>query len=274
VARSSSFSTFSTWTGASGGAIGYADQYPADRYGAFTADPIHGEKVNPNNPNSYMQKGALPEGAPVQIQSDYDDWSSEGSYGWVLDNLDYPAEDDPAGTMGHDSGMGPAKSRSRDAAHARDVYQEFPYPGIGQDFYGASINVDDLHAWKSSSVPNFNSGVYPADAREITHNWPEPFDSTTVAPLRNNPLDTEKIPMRRMDQDDRPLYRYLAVPGGNIQPSGSVYNPQYESNVYVQNVTAIPAAGQTPVDPWASQDILSAQAFNADDEIGIGGGWQ
>lgn len=261
----------SDWTGASGIQIGYAGNYPEDKYDAFTADPVHANPVNPNQPNQYRQTGSSIGDVPTNIQADNDfvDYGM-GSDGWILDNIDLPAEDTAAGTDGHTSELGPAKARGRDVAHAQDVRQAFPAPGWSRNFYGRKVDTIDLHAWKSSQTPAPNKGTAILDAREVTDNWPTPFDSTTVAPLLPDVRSTDAIPMRRMQQDDRPMYRQIALPGANIKPSGSVYNPQTESNVFLKTRTPIPGAYTIPTDPSVSQDALSQSVMDMDDETPVG----
>lgn len=265
----------SNWTGASGIQVGYADAYPATQdTRSFTSSPVHAASYNPNQVNSYRQPGALTGDVPVTIQAEQDfiDWGM-GQNGWLLDNIDYPNADDAPGTDGHSSAMGPAKAPAPDSGHGQPVFQKFQAPGFGTDFYGQSIDTQDLAAWNSSTTRAPNTGSAILDAREQTSNWPTPFDSTTVAPLLPVVRDTEKIPMRRMKQDDRPLYRQIAVPGMNVKPSGSVYNPTYASNDVLQNVKPIPASYTSPTDPSVSQDALS-QVYMDDDSPVIGEGWQ
>ena len=265
----------SDWTGASGIQIGYAGQYPADKYDAFTADPVHGNAVNPNQPNQYRQKGTSIGDVPTVIQADNEFVEyGDGSDGWVLDNIDMPAFDDPAGTDGHNASLGPAKAMGRDRAHNTGVRQEFTPPGWSRDFYGVGLDTQDLHAWHDDAyIPN-TSVSSNLDARFHTENWPTPFDSVKVAPLRNNVISTDHIPMRRMEQDDRPLYRVIAVPGANIQPSGSVYNPQTESNVFLKTRTPIPASYSIPTDPSVSQDALSQSVMDDESDYVSVGDWQ
>lgn len=269
------FDQFKNWTGASGAPIGFADAYPEDKYSAFTADPIHGQDVNPNTPNSYAQVGNYTGDGPLNIQGDPNDFIDYGmgANGFMLDDIPYPGHDDNAGTDTDTIPLGPAKRAGRDPAHGQHIYQDFQAPGHGVNFYGSTIETEDLHAWNSERTPNQNTGTYPADAREKTTGWPVAFDSTTVAPLLPVVRDTEHIPMYRMQQDDRPLYRYLAVTAHDIVPSGSVYNPQTNSNVYLQNVKPIPAAARTPIDPAASQNVLS-DSIQEDGEYIDVGYWQ
>lgn len=263
------------WTGPSGAFIGYATDYPTDTYSAFTSDPIHGQALDPNNPNGYMQPGVLTESPPVNIQDEFS-VEDDGSYGWILDNLDFPEQDDKPGTRDtYTDTIGPARRRIPDVNHGRSIYQKFFPAGWGRNFWGPKLDMMDLPARASSNTPPPNRGAYPMQAREDTSNWPVPFDSVDVAPLLPVARDTEKIVMRRMTQDNPPLYRQLAVPARNTVPSGSVYTPTYASNEWLQNQTAKPAAARTPVDPWASQEYLAAQAFNEDPgESIIGDGWQ
>lgn len=242
------------WTGRSGQQIGFADQNPYDKYGpSFTADEVHSQDYNPNTPNTYQQEGMVGD-VPVNIQDEYNTYD-DGDNGWVLDNIQDPGYDDRAGTVGHGTDMGD-HNRRLDPAHAEDVFQLNLPRGFGEHIYGP-INNDEAYWWMSSSTPNPNNGAFPAQAREDVTGWPEPFDSYTVAPHRPVQLDTEIIPMRRMLEDDRPVYRQLAIPGQNIQPSGSVYNPTYPSNQVLYNVKPLPASGRTPVPPWAQSELMS-----------------
>lgn len=260
----------SDWTGASGIQIGYAGEYPQDKYDSFTADEVHGDPVNPNQPNQYRQKGGIGD-VPTNIQADNDFVSyDDGSDGYVLDNIDFAAEDDPAATVGHSSTLGPALGKGRDPAHRQNVYQDFPAPGWARNFYGTNIETEDLHSWHDDSYQPVNTKSSVLDARFYTSNWPKPFDSTGPAPLLNDVRSLDKIPMRRMKQDDRPMYRQLAVPGANIQPSGSVYNPQLPSNEFIQTRTPIPASYTIPVDPSVSQDALSQSVIGDDDYVSVG----
>lgn len=247
------------WTGASGQQIGFADQNPYDRYGpSFTADEVHSQAYNPNTPNTYAIPGEIGE-VPVNIQGDpYFDYG-DGSNGWILDNLHDPWHGDDAGTSGHNPPMGSAGTPRihLDPAHNMDIYQLAIPGGYGVNFYGKTIEDNEVYWWKSSSTPNPNLGAFPAQAREDASNWPEPFDSYTVASQLGVVRPTEKIPMRRLAEDDRPTYRQLAIPGQNIQPSGSVYNPTYASNAVIHNVKPLPAFGRTPVAPWAQDEMAS-----------------
>lgn len=260
------------WTGASGIQIGYAGDYPEDKYDAFTADPVHGNPVNPNQPNQYRQKGSSIGDVPVQIQGDNEfiDYGM-GADGWVADNIDMPAFDTPPGTEGRDMAMSPAKRNYPDDAHRQVVQQVFPQVGHGREpFYGTDFNEEDLKAWKDDRYPPNTSISTKLDARFNTENWPTPFDSTTVMPWRNTPEDTSRIPMRRMEQDDRPVFRRVALPGANIKPSGSVYNPTFASNEYLQTRTPIPASYAIPTDPSVSQDALSQSVMDEDQFASVG----
>lgn len=263
----------SDWTGASGLQIGYAGEYPQDKYDSFTADEVHANPVNPNQPNQYRQKGSIGD-VPTNIQSDNDfvDYG-DGTDGYVLDNINYPEQDDNAGTDGHSSALGPATKPGRDPAHRQEVYQEFPAPGWSRNFYGTNFDTEDLHAWHDDSYLPVNTKSSVLDARYYTDNWPTPFDSTKPAPLLPDIRSTDKIPMRRMQQDDRPMYRQIAVPGANIKPSGSVYNPQLPSNEFIQTRTPIPASYSIPVDPSVSQDALSQSVMDSEDDYVSVGEW-
>lgn len=242
------------WTGRSGMQIGQADQNPYDKYGpSFTADQVHSQNYNPNTPNTYQIDGGIGE-VPVEIQDEYSTYD-DGDHGWVLDNIQDPWHGDKPGTTGHATDMG-GHRRRLDPAHTEDVFQLNLPRGYGKHIYGP-INNDEAYWWMSSQTQAPNTRAFPAEAREDTQNWPEPFDSYTVASKRPVQLDTERIPMRRMLEDDRPVYRQLAVPGQNINPSGSVYNPTYPSNPVLHNVKPLPAFGRTPVPPWTQDELAS-----------------
>lgn len=246
------------WTGASGQQIGYADAYPKPSVDAFTADPVHGEAYDPNTPNSYAQVGGIGD-VPVSIQGD-DNWVDYGmgGNGWYLDNIGFPAYDTNMGTQGHDAPMGPAIYPTPDPGHQIDIFQLAVPADHGRNFYGQTLETDEVAAWKSSSTPAPNTGTALLSAREQTAEWPEPFDSTKPAPLLSVVRLTEAIPMRRLLEDDRPVYRQLAIPAQNIQPTGSVYNPSMQSNITVHNKNnVIPAFGRSPVQPWVSQEVNS-----------------
>jgi hypothetical protein len=243
------------WSGASGQQIGFADQNPYNKYGpSFTADQIHEQAVNPNTPNTYAIPGEIGE-VPINIQEDLPLYG-DGSNGWVLDNLDLGWYGDDPGTTAHSPFMGDYREPI-DPAHGNDIFQLAVPGGHGVDFYGKSIETNETYFWESSSTPAPNTGQMPANAREITTEWPEPFDSFTVASKVRVVRPTERIPMNRMAEDDRPTYRQLAIPGQNIQPSGSVYNPTYPSNPVIHNVKPLPAFGRTPVAPWTQDELAS-----------------
>lgn len=259
------------WTGKSGTQIGAADQYPYNKWGpSFTADDVHGQKYDPNAPNTYAIPGELGE-VPVNIQDDYD-LAADGSYGWVLDNLHDPWHGDDPGTSGHNPPIGPAQGHGPDYTHGMDVYQLAVPGGHGVDFYGKTIEDNEVYYWQSSSKPPFTRKDTPLDARYDTSLWPEPFDSYTVAPDLPVVRPTERIPMRRLAEDDRPVYRQLAVPGQNIKPSGSVYNPTYQSNVPVHNVKPIPAFGRTPTPPWTQDELASPEITDNYSDVDVFGG--
>lgn len=254
------------WTGKSGHQIGSADQYPYDKYGpSFTADDVHGQKYDPNAPNTYAVPGEIGD-IPINIQ-DEGDWFdyADGSNGWILDNLHDPWHGDDAGTSGHNPPMGGAQATGPDYTHGMDIYQLAVPGNHGIDFYGKTLEENEVYYWNSSSVRAQTTGVTPLDARFKTENWPEPFDSYSVAPTLPVGRPTEKIPMRRIAEDDRPVYRQLAVPGQNIQPSGSVYNPTYQSNVPVHNVKPLPAAARTPNPPWTQEELSSPENYAQED---------
>lgn len=262
------------WTGASGQQIGFADSMPYNKWGpSFTADPVHGQKYDPNAPNTYAIPGEIGE-VPVALQDgtyyDYND----GSGGWILDNLRNPWHEDSPGTTGHNPPMGAATSGRMhpDPTHFLDVYQLAVPGGHGVDFYGATIEDNEVYWWQSSNTPPPNTGAFPAEARERTENWPEPFDSMTVAGQLAVVRPTEQIPMRRMLEDDRATYRQLAVPGQNIKPSGSVFTPTYSSNDVLHNVKPLPAMSRTPMPPWTQDELASPSAVDYPDSVDVFGG--
>jgi len=245
------------WTGASGQQIGFAGENPYDKYGpSFTADDVHAQDYDPNAPNTAALPGEIGEATPVIIQDEYT-LSEDGYNGWVLDNLDYPWHGDDAGTAGHVAVVAPATRRSPDRAHALPAYQVEQPQGHGVDFYGRSIEDDEITHWTSSSAQASTKGSASLDGRFMTSAWPEPFDSIHVAPNLPVVRPTERIIMRRIAEDDRPTYRQLAVPAQNTAPSGSVYNPTFQSNVPVHNVKPLPAFGRTPVVPWTQEELIS-----------------
>jgi hypothetical protein len=71
--------------------------------------------------------------------------------------------------------------------------------------------------------------------------------------------------MRRIAEDDRPVYRYLAVPPNNIQPTGNQWSVQYPSNVPIQNITPVPMMPQTPMDPWITQETATSDTSGSVD---------
>jgi len=245
------------WQPASGQQIGSAGDYPYAQYGpSFTADDVHSQAIDPNAPNSYTVAPTLGD-MPVQIQDDYN-LIDDGSNGWILDNLYDPTHTDAPGTTGHELPMDGNRHKRPDAFHAMDIYQaQFP-PGTGRNFYGPTPEDNEVYFWNTSSLPAETTGAFPYDARIRREGWPEPFDSYSVAPNLPVIRPTEQIPMRRMREDDRPVYRQLAVPGQNIQPSGSVYNPTAQSNKVIRNVKPTPAFGRTPTPPWPQDELTSA----------------
>lgn len=244
------------WTGASGQQIGSADQFPYDKYGpSFTADGIHAQSVDPNTPNTYAIPGEIGE-IPVNLQEEFYYDYADGSNGWILDNLTDPWHGDDPGTSGHDPFMGDYREHL-DPAHGHDIYQIAVPGGHGVNFYGKTIEDGEAYWWKSSSTPPPNTSDMIRNAREVTTNWPEPFDSYSVAPHLGVVRPTERIPMRRIAEDDRPTYRQLAIPGQNILPSGSVYTPTFASNPVLHNVKPLPAFGRTPVAPWTQDELAS-----------------
>jgi hypothetical protein len=128
-------------------------------------------------------------------------------------------------------------------------------PQYGVNFYGKSIIHRDLNAWAVPSGPPPNTRTMPAMAREDTSNWPEPHVAAHYAPMAPVVVPSERIPMRRPAEDDRPVYRFLAVPARQIDPSGSVFTPTMASNTVLQNRKPIPEMPRTPEDPWNTQEI-------------------
>lgn len=257
------------WTGASGTLIGFAGDYPETQAYGFVTDPIHSQNVDPNGPTFASQPGPAPSDATSGIEGDAYGYAMGGMYGWVLDDIHFPDHTQDPGTTGHNSTLGPAQGRHfPDRAHSQDVYQEEPKIGYGVNFYGARPLKEDLNAWKSSSTPNFNTKQFPAEARENTAGWPEPFNATDIAPFRPVDQSTEHIPMRRIPEDDRPVYRYLAVPPNNIQPTGNQWSVQYPSNVPIHNVTPVPMMPQAPMDPWITQETATSDVPNSSDVFG------
>lgn len=271
---SSSFDS-KAWTGASGNGIGFAGDYPVTQPWGFVTDSIHGQTVDPNGPNQAAQQGPPSQVSGADIMSGeeflYQGENTPGVYGWDLDDIMFPMVGTDPGTYGHDSEMGPAQNRGNhgpDVAHQYDVYQRQEPIGYGRVFYGDNPLKRDLDAWANSNTPAPNTKQYPAQAREETADWPTPFKAVEVAPWRPVDESTERIPMRRMQEDDRPIYRYIAVAPMNIQPTGNQWGPQYPSNVPVQNVTPVPMMPQTPVDPWITQEQATANVSESPDVFG------
>lgn len=257
------------WTGASGTLVGFAGDYPETQAYGFVTDPIHAQNVDPNGPTFASQPG--PEGSvPPNVlgESDYG-YYYPGMYGWCLDDIHMPSHDQVPGSTGHQSSMGPAQERRfPDQAHAQDVYQEEPKIGYGVNFYGKDPLKKDLNSWKSSSTKNFNTRQFPAEARENVEGWPEPFSAVDIAPFRPVDQSTEHIPMRRIPEDDRPVYRYLAVPPNNTQPMGNQWGVQYPSNVPIHNITPVPMMPQSPMDPWITQETMTSDVSDSTDVFG------
>jgi hypothetical protein len=264
VAWNSGFDS-SAWTGASGAQIGYAGDYPETTAQGFTADPIHDQDVDPNAPNFAAGPGPGYDAPVILTDQTFTD-QYLGADGWVLDDLDYPSRDTPAGTSGHTSDLGPAQSHRRDRGHAVDVYQLNIPPQYGVDFYGRSVIHRDLNAWAVPSGPPPNTRQMPAQSREDTSNWPQPHVAAHYAPMAPVVVPSERIPMRRPAEDDRPVYRFLAVPARNIDPSGSVFTPSFASNVVLQNRKPVPEMPRTPEDPWNTQEIASS---GSTDEVDV-----
>lgn len=254
-----------SWSGPSGQQIGFAGEYPITTGQGFTSDPIHSLNDDPNAPNTNALPGPSGVEIPVQIQEDPNSvgYQYDGSDGWLIDDIPLPSFSEAPGTAGHEMPYQPAQRRGRDAAHELDVYQHIPPQGFGQSYWGI-IRQDDLAAWKSSSTPAPNTGQFPAEAREVTSDWPEPFAVQTVAHHAPVVVDMERIPMRRLAEDDRPVYQYQAVPARNILPSGSVYNPSYPSNQTLRNVTPTPQMQRVPEDPWVSLQSQDPTDYGVD----------
>jgi len=251
------------WSGASGPQIGDAGDLPETQAYGFVSSKIHGKAYDPNGSTFAGRPGPdVSNEMPVVIQGDVPDLYSEGMDGWVMDNIPFPDHNEPQGTRGHSVPFGASKGAFPDRAHGVDIFQHSQRAGFGVNFYGKTIDNREVHAWNSSSTKAPNTGAWPLSNREETADWPEPFDSLTVAPQRPVQLDTERIPMHRIPEDDRPVYHYRATPPQNLTPTGSQWTPQYESNTPVHNVTPLPMMARTPVDPWVTQE--SATADNAD----------
>lgn len=284
----------SNWSGASGQQIGFATGYPETRPWGFVTDPIHGEAVDPNQPDgppTASTNGEVP--VSIQGQEPYVP-AYPGNDGWLLDDIPFPDRNAPTGTAGHDM---PYEGHNRRAGtgrdHRYDVYQDSQPIGHGRDFYGKNITTGDLRPWESSSTPNPNANAFPAQAREdaggpaqyMSHDapqgsghaggWPEPWAVQGLASdLRPVALPTEKIPMRRLAEDDRPVYNYLAVPARNIQPvvGGTPWTPTYPSNVPLYNQHLFqPQVARTPEDPWVSPESASPDTSNPADADVLGG---
>lgn len=258
------------WTGASGSQIGDANDMPETKAYGFVASKIHGKAYDPNGSTFAGRQGPdVSNEMPVNIQGDIPDIYSTGMDGWVMDNIPFPTHDEKPGTKGHSVPFGGAKERLPDRAHWADIHQHVQHAGFGVNFYGKSIDNREVHAWNSSSTKAPNTGVWPLSNREETANWPVPFDSLTVATQRPVQLDTERIPMRRIPEDDRPVYHYRATPPDNLRPIGFQWGPQYQSNVPVHNVTPLPMMARTPVDPWVTQESATADNVDSYDSVDV-----
>jgi hypothetical protein len=254
------------WQGASGQQIGFAGDNPYDQYGpSFTADDIHTQPYDPNSPNTYAQTGSIGD-VPIQIQDEYNLYE-DGFNGWCLDNLHDPNHNAEAGTTGHNVPMAAANRQHVDPSHNVDIFQIQVPANHGINFYGHSTEDNEVYEWASSSNTPITTGSFPSEARTDTTNWPTPFDSYTVAPQLPVIRPTERVPMRRMKEDDRPVYRQLAVPAQNIAPSGSVYNPTMQSNRVIRNIKPLPAVGRTPVAPWSADELASASMDQGTDYV-------
>lgn len=256
------------WSGASGQSIGFADEYPIEDRWGFTADEVHGQPYNPNGHNLNAQPG--PElDVPVQIQDSLDFGQYYGGDGWVLDDIPFPSYAVNAGTAGHDTPIDAARAPRRDPAHGTDVYQENQPTGHGVDFYGQSIDTRDYAVWMGPQTGGRIPDAFPAQAREDVGNWPEPFAALTVAPQAPVVVDNEKIPMRRIKEDDRPVYLFTAQPAANIQPGGTQYLPTVASNRALRTIIPNPQMARTPVDPWVSiQDESASYSDQSPDVFG------
>jgi hypothetical protein len=244
------------WQGASGQQIGFAGENPYNQYGpSFTADEVHTQSYDPNAPTTYAQPGSIGD-VPIQIQEEYNLYE-DGFNGWCLDNINDPNHATAPGTAGHSVPLGPAQGQWVDPSHNVDIYQIQVPTGHGSNFYGNSIQEHEVYNWASSGNQPVTNGSFPSQARTDTGNWPESFDSYSVAMQPPVITSNERIPMNRMREDDRPVYRQLAVPAQNIQPSGSVYNPTMQSNRVIHNLKPLPAVGRTPVPPWTSDELTT-----------------
>lgn len=265
----------SGWSGASGDAIGFAGDYPETQAYGFVTDDIHGKNVDPNGKNLAAYNGPQLTSATDVLQDQGFVYEGaqyyDGAYGWNLDNLMYPGHDDDPGTDGHDSSMGPAQHQGRRGpgqAHEQDVFQKNQPSGYGRVFYGDAPLKADLNAWANANTPAPNTRQFPAEAREDQSNWPTPFKSVDVAPWRPVDQSTEHIPMRRIAEDDRPVYRYIAVGPMNTVPTGNQWGVQYQSNVPIKNNTPVPMMPQTPVDPWITQEQSMSDIPDSTDIFG------
>lgn len=255
------------WTGASGQLVGFAGDLPVTTGQGFTADEVHGQAYNPNGHNLNAQPGETYD-VPVEIQG-HGDWGLwDGADGWLLDSLPFPtAQSTNAGTEGHDASLDSARAKRRDPGHSVDVYQDNVPTGHGVDFYGTTIETGDYALWTTPGAPGSNTKSFPAQARADRSNWPEPFAALTVAPMAPVVIDTEKIPMRRINEDDRPIYSMLAVPAQNVQPGSSQWLPTVPSNTVLRNLIPTPQMARTPVDPWVSEQDDSAYASPDDQDV-------
>jgi len=254
------------WTGASGYQIGFAGDYPEIGPDGFVTDSIHGTDSDPNGPNFSAQEGPE-QSTPVVWQDDTQFTQYQGADGWTLDNLDLPDPSENPGTVGHGSSMGPATGHGIDRGHAQDVYQLSPPAGHGRNFYGPKLFSRDLDAWLTSSAPAPQEAAYPAQAREDTSAWPEPFVAASVAHMPPVMVPDEQIDMRWMTEDDRPTYRMLAVPARNVQVAGNQFTPSVPSNTELYNVNVLPEMPRTPDDPWPSQEIAAAQMDTGENDV-------
>lgn len=263
----------SAWSGPSGLQIGFAGDYPETTGQGFIVDPVHGENVDPNAPGLAARQGDTSNvEIPVSIQEDYP-YPYDGGEGWVLDDIPFDSHNADAGVDQdnlpfdwHDTPPGTGYS------HDVDIYQISPPPGHSRNFYGRSFGTLDLQAWNHPTTPPSTTGTLPGQAwddrtpgdmpghdqppgTDHEPGWPEPFAAQDIHELRPVILPDEKIPMRRLAEDERPVYSYLAVPARNIMPGGDQWTPSVPSNVPIHNVKPLPAMARTPEDPWVSNTV-------------------
>lgn len=263
----------SAWSGPSGQQIGFAGDLPETTGQGFTADPVHGQAVDPNAPDLAARRGDTENiEVPVSIQEDYP-YPYDGGNGWVLDDLPFDSHDTPPGTEADNLPFdGHNRRPGAGGEHDVDIYQISPPPGHSLNFYGKSFGTVDLQAWAHPTNRPTTTKAFPGEARDDNgpgtfpghdqpqgsdheKGWPEPFAAQDIHELRPVVLPDERIPMRRLTPDERPVYQYLAVPARNIQPGGDQWTPSLPSNVPVHNVKPLPAMARTPEDPWVSNTV-------------------